>query len=475
MTTPSATTRAPFSLLEFPHDCSHLRGSPTMSPLDDQLRATLHGRATALTPAPDPFAGIESRARRLRRRRGVASVAGAALAVAAIAVAVPSLLPGSGSRSPQIASSGTSALPPNALRQSIDDVGTTDPGSARQVVATWAARHPGDGQVYSLTLVDGTSQSTPPLTFMVLEIWRAGGPAYAVVAQDTDTTRPTLVRDTVLDSGAALINGVVRGVGSVSLVDSAAAGRVARVEYDPGDGSYRATPPTARPQTNGVLAGVASRTGPGYAPDALVAIHKDGRVSREDVWTESTVRPKNLLDWPARGAASLGPDPRQLLADFAKSFNRNADQAQYRALFSGRSPGGLRYTFGQAWFSGEDTAYAVSYTTGGTNGPAFFLGKPTDPSATVVAYAICCAPGATTDTLVVIPQPRTGQVLYSPDATGSFDPKESLQGDDGVVLIDRDPRAMNDRLTVLDGNGDLDKPTYQGPVGALLCGATECG
>ncbi len=54
-----------------------------MSPIDDELRAALHGRAKALAPAPDPLAGIEARARRIQRNRVGAAVAGSALAVAA--------------------------------------------------------------------------------------------------------------------------------------------------------------------------------------------------------------------------------------------------------------------------------------------------------------------------------------------------------------------------------------------------------
>ena len=62
-----------------------------MSPIDDELRAALHGRAQVLTPSTDPLAGIERRARRMRRNRAGAAVAGSALAVAMIAVAVPAV------------------------------------------------------------------------------------------------------------------------------------------------------------------------------------------------------------------------------------------------------------------------------------------------------------------------------------------------------------------------------------------------
>lgn len=62
-----------------------------MSPIDDELRAALHGRAQVLTPSPDPLAGIERRAKRMRRNRAGAALAGSALAVALVAAAVPAV------------------------------------------------------------------------------------------------------------------------------------------------------------------------------------------------------------------------------------------------------------------------------------------------------------------------------------------------------------------------------------------------
>lgn len=62
-----------------------------MSPLDDELRAALHRRAQAVTPSPDPMAGIERRARKIQRNRIGAAVAASALAVSAVVLAVPAL------------------------------------------------------------------------------------------------------------------------------------------------------------------------------------------------------------------------------------------------------------------------------------------------------------------------------------------------------------------------------------------------
>ena len=73
------------------------------------------------------------------------------------------------------------------------------------------------------------------------------------------------------------------------------------------------------------------------------------------------------------------------------------------------------------------------------------------------------------------PQPNTGQVLYDDNGTGAFRPDHRAGPLDGVVLIDRSPRATDDRLQLLDGNGDMDHPTFEGPVAPLLCGLKECG
>lgn len=129
-----------------------------MSPIDDELRSLLHTRADALSPAPDPLAGIERRADRMRRNRMGASVAGAALAVAAIAVAVPSLVPERGDDSSQVAvSTEPSPVAPSASTPAVVP-GALDPahpwgyrGEAKlgtgslltSLRAEWAARHPG--------------------------------------------------------------------------------------------------------------------------------------------------------------------------------------------------------------------------------------------------------------------------------------------------------------------------------------------
>lgn len=128
-----------------------------MTPIDDELRALLHSRADVLTPAPDPLGGIERRARRMRRNRVAASVAGSALVVAAIGIAVPALLPEGGgtgqvatsteptpSASPSVAASAApGALDPQHPWDYRGDAGLINDNELASLQAEWSAKHPG--------------------------------------------------------------------------------------------------------------------------------------------------------------------------------------------------------------------------------------------------------------------------------------------------------------------------------------------
>ena len=83
-----------------------------MSPIDEELRALFSARADGLRPAAEPFTGIERRARRIRRNRVAASVAGSALAISALAVAVPAVMSATSTRDDApLASQGPSSAP----------------------------------------------------------------------------------------------------------------------------------------------------------------------------------------------------------------------------------------------------------------------------------------------------------------------------------------------------------------------------
>src|SRR4051812_38777928 len=128
-----------------------------MTPIDDELRHVLHARADVLAPSPDPLGGIERRAKRMRRNRVAASVAGAALAVSAVAIAIPLLGSNddgsttqfaSQAPSPQPSATSQAALPPSALDPQHPWAYRGDPGLLRNgnletFQRDWALKHPG--------------------------------------------------------------------------------------------------------------------------------------------------------------------------------------------------------------------------------------------------------------------------------------------------------------------------------------------
>lgn len=142
-------------------------------------------------------------------------------------------------------------------------------------------------------------------------------------------------------------------------------------------------------------------------------------------------------------------------------------------LFGGADDAGNAFVLLQAWVVGDD-AHTFGLTVRPDGAQVPFLGPKTDPGTPVVALLVERAPGQSTDTLVVVPQPGTGQVLYG-DTAGELRPVGGGQALDGVVLVDRAPGTAGDRLRLLDGDGDLDRPTFDGAVEDLLCGLDGCG
>ena len=90
--------------------------------------------------------------------------------------------------------------------------------------------------------------------------------------------------------------------------------------------------------------------------------------------------------------------------------------------------------------------------------------------AVLVVLDVTDSPATATETLVVVPQPTTGQVLYASGPTTKFMPAPADQ--EGVFTVSRDPRAQGDRLQVIDGDG---RQTYAGTVASELCGISGSG
>lgn len=183
--------------------------------------------------------------------------------------------------------------------------------------------------------------------------------------------------------------------------------------------------------------------------------------------------PGNLLGWDVRGRDAMSPDTLDLRTRFARELGRtDVENTAYAPLYVDEQDG-VAFTMGQVWFTDQDVAYSVSYAVGPDNVPQFHLGPVTPKDPWGLAFVVNGIP--THQLLVVIPGPAVGQVSYAPHATGAFTPTShgpSYGG--GVLVIDRDLQASDDRLQVLDGNGNLDQPLYEGPVTPLLCDLHEC-
>ncbi len=467
-----------------------------MTPLDDELRDLMSSRAGAVVPPTDPLAGIEERAGRLRRARRARAVAGAALAVALVAVGVPAALgaarPDAGGSTlatvPDPAPSSRPSPSPSAPTSSPEPGVTARPGPVATLfrpggaldwpmsafvpqvdaaVARWSAAHPGTGPVLGGVL--GTLPVPDGSTARVLQLWRAD------VAPQVVTTTTALPGQLLRDEPAADLPGpVVRAVlpgGATPYVLVLGGPDVVRVDYA-ADGA-RFVP------AGGGRFAVVPRTGPtGGSPDLVRVLDAQQRVTAlpADPGGPTDREPSGLLSsWPQRGDLAAGPDQAEAAAAFGAALGHPDRPAGLRVLFAGSDDTGRRFLLGQAWdpAASSPVAHTVAYTTGGTGGPEVFLGPPTPAAPPVLATVLCCGTGTTVDTLVVVPQPGTGQVLYASTGSASFRPVGAGQDAlDGVVLVDRDPRASTDRLRLLDGDG---RETATVDVPALLCGARGCG
>ena len=455
-----------------------------MSPIDDELRATFRSRAAALVPSPDPLAGIERRAAKMRRNRIAAAVAGSALAVTALAVAVPALVGSSApprgfatvAPSSPPSSPATSYRPPNALRW--PTVAATS-GLDGQVKSAWAVDHKVDPTGVTLeVLYRGTTGDKGEVA--AYQLWTAALPARVVIA--TSAMGQALLLTDEPATAASAYRAIVPGLANPWVVVVGGPG-IVKIEYAENGVDFVQQP--------GSRTALFVRTGPTSStkPDQVRTTDSKGFASTQPANPPgptdgapgtSDAEPTNLLGtWPQRGVLGDGPSRDDVAARFAQGMSRPGDKALYRPLYAGKTANGVRYSFGQAWFSNGTVAYDVGLTTGSANGPNFFLGRATPKDPDVRAYLVTGLPGATNDLLVVIPSPRTTQVLYDDNATGSLRPVNGTPATAGVVLIDRafsSAGSGSDRLQLLTGNGDPAKDTtFRGSVSSLLCGLSGCG
>ena len=465
--------------------------------LDDELRAVLHGRATVVPPSPDPLAGIERRATRIRRNRIGASVAGSVLAVAAIASVVP------------LVQSATSAPPPNTptvASAEPSEVVVTPSALALDPERPWAYRGAplealGQGTVETITreyaVKRGVPESSVELTPLFGQIYEPSGQAELVFLASVDggarwgvarggeagpeflvdepLPQPALALPAALpgDEGVGrLVVVAAPGVGDIQYGPDAASGLTAMTEIADG---VATTPLEADPQTDvyRVLDPAGAQVVQGPAPDLAAGVSPPEAGEGEGPGTggapappaaeqppvagDDVPAPSNVVDWPTRGAVSADL-LEQALTDFAEAAGVSRDEVGSRLLYAGQR-GDRIYVLLQGWYGEDARSFAWSLDTADGTTEQVLQGV-TAPGPAVLAADL-------DGVLVVVPEPRAGQVLYAPDATSELQPVPD-QGTEAAVLVDRPDGTTTDRVLVLDGNGDPERPIFRGTVEELL-------
>ena len=437
-----------------------------MSPLDDELRRTLTRRADLLAPSPDPLAGVARRVARIRRRRSALAVSGAVAVVAAVALAVPGLLPGSAPAPDRVATTPSSTPARQGALDPADPWpfrGTPlSPQDLDAFTREWQTGHPGG------TFTPLWAQVWEPSQQVELVFLGSDEDRHFVGWASSSERGPELQQVAAYSYDQAFLQFAVPGdEGVTRLYVVAAPG--SELAYSADGTQFVSMTETAPSVGITALEGDTSR--------AKVRVSADGWsyvVAARNTPMGTPAPPANVLAWASRGDAP-GTSFHDLGVAFSRAMGRTDGAAVgYRPLFTGDTDSGVRFTMGQAWFEGDPAAYTVSYATS-EMGRELLLGPVTPASPPVLAFLLDDLPGTSVDLLVVVPNPRSGQVSYDTDATGSFRPVTGQDHLDGVVLIDRAKDATTDRLEVLDGNGDEDKPLYRGAVAPLLCGLKECG
>jgi hypothetical protein len=453
-----------------------------MSPIDDELRTALRGRAHTVQPVPDPLAGIERRARTLRRNRAAAAVAGSALAIGALAVGVPAVLstvtpaPATTFASPTAAPvPGVSpyALDPQAPWAYRGDEAVLGDGSRETYAREYAvAKGVAEDQVRFVPLYGLRDEPTGADVLVFLAELPGGEVRWGVVRSGEGG--PELAGDTVLEPGTtALPVGLASDEVRRLLVVAADDDRLRLEHAADGTGSWR---PMA---SRGTGIGITPREGD-VARDRFRVLDPSGQVVTDQPaepvialgdGTEGQTppgddvpAPTNVVPWPQRG--EVEPELlEQALVDFAEATGASRDELGSRLLYGGRR-GGQVLVLLQAWSGGDARAFAWSYELDGGSRTSR-LYEPTAPGPAAFAAVFPALPGETTDALLVVPEPTAGQVLYAPDA-GSEPRPVADQGTEAAVVIDRTPGTSGDRVLVLDGNGDPDRPVFRGTVDELL-------
>lgn len=443
-----------------------------MNTMDDEVRATLRERASLIAPPLDVFDGVERRAKQMHRNRVAASVTGAVAAVVVVAIVVPTVLSGSsGHRVATTTQTATQqqtqrATPSTSSKYALDpakpwayrgDPKAISSGTLATFRHDWAAKHPGSvlqplwGEIYE--------PSQQPEVVFVAKV--GDGARWGMVTAASGGSQ--FIVDAPLAADAVVLPVVAPGDEGARLL-AVSAPNVKAIQYA-GDGV------TFKDMTQ-LAPGIAVAPLEGnQAIDQLRVVGADGETAYQGAVPDSSVgaEPANLLNWPTRGTVPSGL-LQEATAAYAQSRQQTAAVVQTKVLYGGKDAAGTQYLLAQAWISGDQAASTVGYLKHADGSYELQLKTQVAANAPLVVLDVTDSPATATETLVVVPQPTTGQVLYASSPTGKFTPAKADR--DGVFEISRDPKAQGVRLQVLDGDG---RQTFEGAVASQLCGVTGCG
>jgi hypothetical protein len=466
-----------------------------MSPLSDELRTALSSRTDSIELSPDFFPGVERRARRMHRNRVAATVAGSALAVSALGVG-----------GPMVASTLTRDAAPPMATSGPTQVVEQGPSYALDPADPWAYRGDpavlGDdnGAVYarevetvhpeltagewSFAPLYGLQDEPSGSDVLVFLVNAADGRPFWGLARSSESG-PELagVRELIPGQTALKVGLPADEAGRLLVVTAPVPGIT--VEYASElttgwtpmslreDGvaiTARAGAPEADrfrvlDPSGGVV--VEGRAAPQLAFDEPVGTGDDVGAGGDEVPGDDVPAPTNVVDWPTRGGAAAEL-VETALSRYADEVGVSRDQVGSRLLYAYQLPGTSRgHLLLQVWSGGDARTFGVQFDgqTGAVT--ATVLGGFTAPGPAALAVLFPGSGSGVAQQLLVVPEPRTGQVLYSPDGAAEPQPVPD-QGTEAAVVITRTAGTSGDRLLVLDGNGDFDQPIYRGTVDDLL-------
>lgn len=446
-----------------------------MSPIDDELRAALHGRAQVLAPSPDPLAGIERRAKRIQRTRVGAAVAGSALAVVMVAVAVPAVQNATTS-APEIPRYGTTSpsaepTPSPMSRYALDpsspwayrgDPGVLENGNLETSAREWAARHRVDESDVRFSPLYGELYE-PTAESWTVYVATAAGQSWWGVVQSSESGPEFLVDEQLADNTLALPAAVPGDeLGRLLVV---AAPDVGAIEYGHDDASEFDPMESIAP-------GVAVTALDGDpATDSFRVLDQAGeelvRRPAPDAPAEDRA-PTNgaVLDpdnpWELRGDRSLVTTGQldALREEWATRHAVATDGVTLAPLYISRyQPAAMVEVFYLVRSGSGPWSWGVSAL--GEGGWAWYVDERLKAGTAALPAALPGDEGV--ERLVIVAAPFAGAALYAGNGSG-FEPMTDIAPGVFITPIEGDP--TKDRYKVVDGNGDLDNPIAEGEVPA---------